>query len=159
MVPRLGPGIGKEQEQAIEAGRRQARHEVARVAGVEAHVGQVKRIDVAKRAGHPVHERLGAEEEHVGPPRRLGRQVLAAAKADLQPDLPGAGRQRQGIERRLGRGDLRQQGLQQSGLARLYRPRPDPAEGADGAARGDAAQPSRPWTRIGRSAVGHLGPR
>ena len=82
----------------VEAGVGQAGHQLARVAVVDADVGQAGLVDVAQRARDAVLERLGAQDQHVGAPRGLGGHVLAAAEADLQPDLGGVGHQRARIE-------------------------------------------------------------
>ena len=71
----------------VQAGVRQARHQVARVAVVQAHVRQAPLVDVAQAPADAVQEGLGADDQHVRMPAGLGGHVLAAAEADLQPDL------------------------------------------------------------------------
>jgi hypothetical protein len=65
---------------------------------VDPDVRQVGVVDVAERAGDAVLEGLGAQDHHVGVFRGLGGHVLAAAEADLQPGLGGAGHERAQVE-------------------------------------------------------------
>ena len=79
-----------------EAGVGQPGDDVAGIALDNADVGEALLVDVAKRAGDAVQERLDADDQHVRPPRRLGRHVLAAAEADLQPGLGRSGMRARG---------------------------------------------------------------
>ena len=129
-MPGLGPGVGEQDEDPVEAGVGQARHQVARIAVMDPDIGQGLFVDVAHRAGDAVQERLGAEDQGVRMARGLGGHVLPAAEADLQPDLRRVRLEGPRIEGPRRRPQGRQQGLHERGLARLDRPRLQAAVGA-----------------------------
>ena len=90
MVAGLGPGVGVEQEDAPDRGRRQDLDEVARVAGVEADVPDPRLLDAAQGHRHPVHEGLAADQPDAGMGHGLRDEVLAPAEADLEPERQAA---------------------------------------------------------------------
>jgi hypothetical protein len=134
VMARLRPGIGEKDEHPIQAGVRQGGDQFPDVADVKAHIIDARRLDMAKRARRPVQEGFGAEDQRFGAPRRLRHHVLAAAKANLQPNFRCIGLQRDGIDRpRRGvEGDLRQEAPHQRRLPRLQAARTDASEGAEG---------------------------
>ncbi len=94
VMAQLGPGVGKQHEHPVDRGVWQHLQQLAPVAWMDADIVQVP--DVAQRTGHPVEERLGAQEQHFRVGDRLTREVLARAKAELEP---GFGRVRlQGLQ-------------------------------------------------------------
>lgn len=137
VVARLRPGIGEKNIDEIKRRIGQTRDHIARVALVQTDVLRAALLDVAQARGNAVQERLDADEAAVGMSGGLGDQVLAAAEADFE-DL-GAGFSRKWgcrgrkadilghrreqlfpIQRALLRdGQMRQQRLDQTGLARL----------------------------------------
>ena len=79
------------------------------------------RLDSGERLGHAVDERLDADEADLRLPRGFGQQVFAGAETDLQADAIDRDREQRGqLARRLAQVERqpRQQGRQQSGLAR-----------------------------------------
>lgn len=131
VVARLVPGVGKQDQHPIDRGVRQGVHHVARIVGVDADILQIAVLDMAQGRGHAVQEGFATDHQGVGPPRRLGRHMLAAAETDLQPDLGRLGHHRPGVQRPglgIGHGDGGQQGVHQRRLTRLDRAGLDAAE-------------------------------
>ena len=56
-----------------------------RIAVMYLHIVEVLFLHQGQHLGHPIHEGFGPDEAHAGMKLRLVREVLAAAKADLQP--------------------------------------------------------------------------
>ncbi len=86
-MPQLGPRIGKKNERTPDASRRQPAKERAGVIGNEANVTATSGSNGIKNLQHAVLERLTPDQPDVWIVRRLPEQVLAATKADLEPDL------------------------------------------------------------------------
>ena len=100
MMTQFRPWVRKKHEQASDGGFRQARDDDPCVALQDADVREIAIDDMAKQARDAVQERLDADEAGVGICRRLPRQMLAAAKTDLEPKIRlGRVEQRPGIER------------------------------------------------------------
>ncbi len=133
-MPRLRPGIGKQEEQPIEAGVRKNAQQGACVIGPQAQVRGEGRIRFAPLRRQPGEQRADAIVEHLaGDQARFGRggdlrqRVLAAAVADLEPQRPGARRKGGArVGRGLVRGDQqsRQRHIQQQALTRPERMAP-----------------------------------
>src|SRR5580658_8270275 len=87
MAP-LGPGVGEEDEDALDRGRRQCSDQQARIVDEQADIGQMPTLDLAEQFGDAVFEYLAADEADTAMPSGLNRKVLATAKADLQPNRP-----------------------------------------------------------------------
>src|SRR5215212_1114544 len=85
-LPPLRPGIGVEQVDDIERRLGEARQERERVAVPEADVRQALALDRRQELRHAVDEGLAADEPRLRPGARLGGEMLAAAKADLEDD-------------------------------------------------------------------------
>jgi hypothetical protein len=85
-VPFLGPGVGEEDEDAVQRGFRQAVEQEAGIVDEEPDIGEPVRLDPAQQAGDAVEIGLDADQPDLGIGRRLPRQVLTAAEADLEPD-------------------------------------------------------------------------
>ena len=93
-MPRLRPGIGKQDEGAVDRLIRELRDQIARVAAAHLHVGQRLFIQRGQQLRHAIDEWLGADEADIWMTRRLPGQMLAAAETDLEPDLAFAIEQR-----------------------------------------------------------------
>jgi hypothetical protein len=119
VVPRLGPGVGEEDEGAGDRPRRQGGEEEACVVGEEADVGEVVVGDRGGQAGDAVLEDLAADKADLRVRLGLRGKVLAAAEADFQPDRLDRVR-KQGRE--VDRQRERQRGQQRLGQALLARP-------------------------------------
>ena len=87
MVAALGPGVGEQQEDAPDAGIAEVGDEFARIAIMHANVGNALLVNVAEQLGDAVNVGLAADEADVRMGRGLPGKVLAAAEADLQPDI------------------------------------------------------------------------
>jgi hypothetical protein len=95
------PGIGIEHEDSRQDGVGQRRDQRAGVAGAQPDIVELFPLDRRQRLGEAVVEGLGAEKADVAMRRRLGDQMLAAAKADFEPDFAwGERKQRRAIEPR-----------------------------------------------------------
>ena len=100
VVAEFGPGVGEEDEDAAQACRRKCRDQEPRVVDEEAHIVEPATLDFGEEPSDAVLEDLGADEGVLGMGRRLRREVLARAEADLEPELgEGTGEERFGIER------------------------------------------------------------
>ncbi len=71
-------------------------------------------LDLRQDFGHPVHIRLAADEADVRKGLRLGGQMLAAAKADFEPDVVERPVEDFRQRRRRGRGNVQRQPRQQA---------------------------------------------
>jgi len=89
---------------------------------MQADIVDAAGVDLGQRLRHAVDEGLAADEAHAGPRHGLAREVLAAAKTDLEADVIGStwkqrtkitGSRRAEVER-----EPRQQGVHQRRLAR-----------------------------------------
>jgi hypothetical protein len=122
-VAGLRPGVREEQEDAVERGRRQHRQQQPGIVREDPDIADAAALEMVEQAGDAVDEDLGADQPDLGMSRRLGREMLAAAEADLQPDR---GRRRREaalrIERRAAfgqpQGELRQAVLEQAAASR-----------------------------------------
>ena len=140
-VAGLGPGIGEQQEQPVEACIRQRPQQHARVVGPQQQVGRQRRVRLAtfgdqagQKRADAVLERLAGDQADVGVGGDLCQRMLAAAEPYLQPQGARALRERR---KRIGcqgseEGQARQRDLQQPLLA-----------GAQLMAPGAAVQPLR----------------
>lgn len=99
VLPGLGPGIGIEQKDALEALLRKRFQQHARVAVIDVDVGKLPALDQRQQLCHAVDERFRADERNIRMKCCLMRDMLAAAEADLEP----APRPR--IRQRIGRID------------------------------------------------------
>jgi hypothetical protein len=86
-MSRLRPGIGEQDERAPDAALGQPTQERTRIVGVQSNIGELLLLDGAQDLDDPVLERLAADEADTRIVPRLPEQVLAAAEADLQPDV------------------------------------------------------------------------
>jgi hypothetical protein len=86
-VTTLRPRIGIENEQAREGRARQRLDERAGVAGPQSDVFELFALDCRKRFRDAIDEGLGADQSDVAIGARLCDEMLAAAEADLDPDL------------------------------------------------------------------------
>ena len=84
-VSRLGPWVREQQERPGDGGRRQARQQKTGVIVKDADIGQSQPFDMAEQRGDPVNEYFRTDKADLGMPASLLSQVLAVAKADLQP--------------------------------------------------------------------------
>ena len=86
----LGPRIGKQQKSPVDAGVAQSGQKLGAVVRPHANPrGQTIRPisrHRRKQSRNAVDKRLGADERGVGVGVRLGYEMLAAAKADFEPD-------------------------------------------------------------------------
>ncbi len=105
--------------------------ERARVVGEDADVGKLAPLDVADELGDAVLEHFGADHADRRMRRRLRRQVLAAAEAELEPNgADGPREERARIERPLCRkleAELRQTRFDEALLALAQRAPAAPA--------------------------------
>ncbi len=118
----LRPGVGKEDENPLERRVRQVPQQLTGIVRAETDVGQAALLDSRQRLDDAVLEYLAADEADIGIGMRLPDEVLAAAKADLQPCTGGGHGEQVGNRRweRLTKGKrhARQHGLEQMLLAR-----------------------------------------
>src|SRR5215472_12903115 len=147
MVAPFRPGIGKQNEHAIDRGRRQRRDQQPRVVGKNPDVVEAPLLDLREKLDDPVLENLAADESDLGIPFGLLRQMLAAAEADLQPyRSPRGTEQNAGIEtvrRRDSHGKPRQQLGDEGLLPGTKRPAPAAAENEQGGLRATNRQKMR----------------
>lgn len=87
VMPFLGPWIGKKNEGAIHAGLGQQAQERPAVVGVYSDIGQAFGVDGVQHLDDAILERLAADQADITVMSGLPDQMLAAAEADLQPDL------------------------------------------------------------------------
>ncbi|MEA2860812.1 MAG: hypothetical protein QOC72_2851 [Methylobacteriaceae bacterium] len=86
-LPPLRPRVWKKQEHAPKRCVRQPVQEARGVIRVKAEVCEALRFDRGERLRHPVDEGLAADEADVRALRRGLDQMLAAAEADLEPNV------------------------------------------------------------------------
>ena len=67
---------------------RQCSDQQARIVDEQADIGQMPALDLAEEFGDAVFEYLAADEADIAAPFGLGCEMLATAKADLQPNRP-----------------------------------------------------------------------
>ena len=95
----LRPGIWIKQIDPGNAGVRQAVNDVDGVAAMQADVFQAAPLDQRQQARHAVNEGFASDETHVGLEGGRLDQMLAAAKADLEPCFANRGaKQRRRID-------------------------------------------------------------
>ena len=58
------------------------------IARPNAHIGEMLALDLPEQRGHAVDVGLAADQADIGMGLGLGGEMLAAAEADLEPDLP-----------------------------------------------------------------------
>ena len=83
----LRPGVRKQNECPVDRGRRQPAQHRTGVVRIKPDIAQVLLLDGGQHLDHPLLERLAADATGVRVVLRLPDQVLAAAEADLEPDL------------------------------------------------------------------------
>src|SRR5208337_1249581 len=86
LMPALWPRVGKEDEDTIDRGRRQCRDQEARIVGKDPYVAELSALDFYEQSGNPVLENLAADQAGLRVALGLIGQVLATAKADLEPN-------------------------------------------------------------------------
>src|SRR5277367_4776947 len=84
----LWPGVGEEDEDAVDRDRRQRPDQQPRIVDEQADIGEMPTLDLAEEFGDAVFEYLTADEANFAMPFGLGCEMLASAKADLQPNRP-----------------------------------------------------------------------
>src|SRR5262249_40310296 len=101
---------------------RQARNDLARIAGMQPDVLDLLLDDLADELCRAVDERLAADEAPIGMCPRLRRKMLAAAEADLEGELLRLRKNRREIERARGRDtERRKPGVEERLLTRTQR--------------------------------------
>lgn len=104
LVPSLGPRIGKEQEDARERTGRQGPQQQSRIIEQNADIPLPSCFEQKEQVRDAVDERLATEKADIRMKRSLGRQVLAAAEADFEPELARRRfEDRGGVEQAFGR--------------------------------------------------------
>jgi len=99
-MSRLGPWIREQQERPGDGGFRQARQQETGVVIEDSNIRKSEPFDMAEQRGDPVNEHLRTDEADLGMAASLLSQMLAVAKADLQPHRAWAVRkERHGIDR------------------------------------------------------------
>ncbi len=88
-MPPLRPGIGKQQEDPVEAAIRQGVEEQPRVLRPEPDIADAVARGARQEGRHAVDEDLRADDADLGMAQRLGREMLATAEADLEPERGG----------------------------------------------------------------------
>jgi len=86
-VAPLRPRVGKQQENATDAAIAERRHELPRVAIVNPDIVEAPLFDGGEKLGDAVDIGLAADEADARVGRGLPGEVLAAAEADLEPDI------------------------------------------------------------------------
>ena len=100
VVPSFRPRIREKNEDTASRPRRQRREERARIAGMDADIVELPSIDFAEQFDDAVFEDFAADKANLRVPLGLRREMLAAAKADFQPDfLRGRREQPRGIDK------------------------------------------------------------
>jgi hypothetical protein len=120
-VARLGPGIGKQQEDASQARIRQALDEEPGVVGPEPDIVELAPLDLAQKRGDAVAVDLAADERRLRRGLGLPGDMLAGAEADLEPKR-GRRQRLAGIEQQA-----RQQFVDEPALAGTQAPADTPA--------------------------------
>ncbi len=86
VMARFRPRIGEQDEGPLDGRLGQGGEKRTRIVIVDTDVGQADGVDVRQQGGYPIDERLAADEIDFRMGFRLGRQMFAGAKSDLQPD-------------------------------------------------------------------------
>ena len=84
-VPPLRPGIGMDQVDPRQRLRRRPRQQFGGVAGEQADIADIVRLDLREYLRHAVDIGLAADEAGVRKRLGFGDQVLAAAETDFEP--------------------------------------------------------------------------
>jgi hypothetical protein len=84
-VAAFGPRVGKEDEYSIDRSGRQRRDQQPRVIGKDPNVVEMPLLDLSEQFGYSVLKNLRADEADFGVMFGLEREMLTAAKADLEP--------------------------------------------------------------------------
>ena len=119
LLAALGPGVGIKQISLRQRGLRQAVDDLARVAGVNADIGQLALVDLGEKFGDAVDKGLTADKAGFWSPRGLRGEMLAAAEADFETYFRRSKirKERRRINRRADiYGQLRQQVLDKAGM-------------------------------------------
>ena len=87
MVTPLWPRVGIKQIGAVQGVPWQRFDHRAGVAIIEAHIAQPTRFDERQSLGDAVQKGLAADIANIRMPMRLGGEMLAAAKANFEPNL------------------------------------------------------------------------
>ena len=87
MVPRLGPRVGKQDEDPADRRVGKPRHQIARVADMESDICQRLLVDMPKSACCAVQKRFRTEQEDARVRCSLASEMLAPTKSNLQPDI------------------------------------------------------------------------
>ena len=82
----LGPGVGEENEDAFEAGRRKGFEKPGDVRIENSDVGKALTLDKVQQVRHAVQPHLGADQRDLGMAFCLPGKMLSAAKPDFQPE-------------------------------------------------------------------------
>jgi hypothetical protein len=86
VLPTFWPGIREEDDDAIDCGRRQRRHDQSRVIGKDPNIAEPTQLDLREQLDYPVLENFAADKP--GLRMLLGqlREMLATAETDLEPN-------------------------------------------------------------------------
>ena len=106
-VPPLRPGIGMDQVDPRQRLRRGPGQQFRGVAGIEADIADIVRLDLRQDLRHAVDIGLAADEPDVRKGLRLRDQMLAAAESDFEPDILDVAIEQLGKPRRRGRSRYR----------------------------------------------------
>ena len=120
VVAGLGPRVGEQHESARDRGGRETVEERSRVVVPDPDIGEVPVTDMAEQRDDAILVGLAADQPDIRMLRCLPGEMLAAAEADLEPDLA---RRRREEARRIDGGlairqrdlQLRQQRVEESG--------------------------------------------
>ncbi len=85
-VTRLGPGVGEENEDAFETGRRKGFEKHPHVRVEDPDIGKAMAFDKIQQTRHAVQPNLRADQGDVGMAFCLPGKMLSAAKPDFQPE-------------------------------------------------------------------------
>ena len=85
-VTRLGPGIGKENEDTFEAGRGKGFEKHPHVRVEDPDIGKAMAFDKVEQACHAVQPHFRADQRDLGMPFCLPGKMLPTAKPDFQPE-------------------------------------------------------------------------
>ena len=85
----LRPGVGIKQIDPVQGPARQRFYDRPGIAIVEPHIPQRTGFDERQRLGNAIQEGLAADITRTGMCKRLGGQMLAAAKANFEPERGG----------------------------------------------------------------------
>jgi hypothetical protein len=88
----LGPGVGEQHEDPLEGRGGQRPQQETGVIDHDPQIAKAPGLGQPEQARDPSDEGLAADQADLRMGRRLGREVLAAAEADLQPEAAVAGK-------------------------------------------------------------------